>query len=67
LSADIDPATLSLPAGTKIAAIGTLAAGGPEVRLTSKGKPVPLPEVLGFEHDSNQHPARPVSPVADRH
>ncbi|MES2119665.1 MAG: thiamine-phosphate kinase [Pseudomonadota bacterium] len=67
LPPDFDPETLSLPAGTKIAAIGALAAGEPEVRLTSKGKPVPLPEVLGFEHDSNQHPARPVSPVVDRH
>lgn len=67
LAPDFDPETLSLPPRTKIAPIGALAAGRPEVRLASNGKPIPLPEVLGFEHDSNQYRAPPVPPLADRH
>jgi thiamine-monophosphate kinase len=61
LPAKLDPSTLSLPQGTTITCIGMLIAGQPAVRLTWKGRPVELPERLGFEHRRN-----PVSPVADR-
>lgn len=50
LPAELDPATLSLPSGTKIARVGALSAGEPCVSLTSGGQPVELPETLGFEH-----------------
>jgi len=45
-----DPATLSLPRGTRISRIGSLAAGGASLSLTSAGGPVDLPKRLGFEH-----------------
>ena len=56
----IDPLSLSLPRGTSITAIGTLAAAGPPLSLTSGGRPVPLPETLGHEHRGNL-----ASPMAD--
>ena len=62
-----DPSTLSLPEGTTIERIGTLESGPPTVRLVSEGKPVALPERLGFEHSHHQHRGSPPSPVADRH
>lgn len=58
---EVDPLRLSLPRGTTIARIGTLAAEGSLLSLSSGGSPVPLPEQLGHEHRSNS-PA----PVADR-
>jgi thiamine-monophosphate kinase len=61
-----DPSTLSLPEGTTIERIGTLEAGRPGVRLLSEGKPVPLPEKLGFEHSHDQHRRPSSPPVADR-
>jgi thiamine-monophosphate kinase len=61
-----DPSTLSLPEGTTIERIGTLEAGRPGVRLLSEGKPVPLPEKLGFEHSHDQHRRPSGPPVADR-
>ena len=61
MPADADPLRLSLPSGTTIARIGTLAAEGPLLALSSGGSPVPLPEHLGHEHRSN-----PSAPVADR-
>ena len=68
---DFDPATLSLPPGTRMVRIGALEAGGPQLRLAHRGEPVELPERLGFEHDSadhrGQHRPAPASPVADRH
>ena len=66
LPAGFDPATLSLPAGTRMARIGGLEKGAPEVRLTYLGEAVPLPERLGFEHDSRKHRQPPAAPVADR-
>jgi thiamine-monophosphate kinase len=61
LTAERDPLTLPLPSGTTIAAIGTLATGGESLRLTSRGQPVALPEVLGHEHRGDIAP-----PVAGR-
>ena len=50
LPAGVDPLTLSLPSGTSIRCVGTLSADGETLRLTSRGEPVALPEVLGHEH-----------------
>ena len=61
LPAGFDPSTLSLPPGTRIGRIGALTAGKPGIRLTSKGRPIALPERLGHEHRSSSVP-----PVADR-
>ncbi|GAA3902883.1 thiamine-phosphate kinase [Sphingomonas limnosediminicola] len=62
-----DPSTLSLPEGTTIERIGTLESGPPTVRLISEGKPVALPERLGFEHSHDQHRGSSAPPVAHRH
>ena len=61
LPAELDPSTLSLPSGTTIERIGTLERGEPGIRLSSGGRPVELPERLGFEHHGNI-----AAPVADR-
>ena len=61
LPADLDPSTLSLPTGTSIRRVGTLGAGQPQLRLTSGGRPIELPETLGHEHRSRSAP-----PMADR-
>jgi thiamine-monophosphate kinase len=61
LAPEIDPSTLSLPSGTTIARIGSLDAGGPEVRLVSGGRSIELPETLGHEHHRLS-----AAPVADR-
>jgi thiamine-monophosphate kinase len=53
LDGELDPATLSLPARTRIERIGSLIAGAPQVALTSGGQPVDLPEHLGFEHQGD--------------
>jgi thiamine-monophosphate kinase len=50
LPAGTDPLTLPLPSGTSIACIGTLTADGDPLRLSSNGKPVEPPEVLGHVH-----------------
>jgi thiamine-monophosphate kinase len=63
----VDPSTLSLPEGTTIERIGNLEAGGPSVHLLNEGKPVALPERLGFEHSHDQHHKPSAPPVADRH
>ena len=47
---DFDASTLNLPKGTTIAAIGSLEAGEPAIRLASDGEPIALPETLGHEH-----------------
>ena len=67
LPAGADPLRLSLPSGTTIALIGTLSADGPLLSLVSGGKPVELPERLGFEHLGTEHRHNPSSPMADRH
>jgi thiamine-monophosphate kinase len=66
LPPELNPSTLCLPSETKIAAIGTLREGQPQVRLTSEGEAIDLPEKLGFEHSGNQHRGRSGSPLADR-
>jgi thiamine-monophosphate kinase len=66
LPADLDPATLSLPSGTRISRIGSLAAKGTPVRLLWNGEPVDLPERLGFEHESIDDRGLSAPPMADR-
>ncbi|HWC57158.1 MAG TPA: hypothetical protein VG434_09360, partial [Sphingomicrobium sp.] len=66
LPPEFDPATLSLPQGTRISRIGTLSAGEPPLSLTSSGAPVELPERLGFEHQGSEHRGISASPMADR-
>jgi thiamine-monophosphate kinase len=61
LPAELDPSTLSLPSGTRIACIGVLTAGPPDIRLANDGQAIELPERLGHEHRSSVAP-----PVADR-
>lgn len=56
----IDPFTLSLPSGTTMTRVGTFAQGSAALALTSGGKPVPLPESLGYEHHTI------ASPIGDR-
>jgi len=66
LPPDLDPATLCLPSATRMSCVGSLHAGEPQVRLTSGGKPVELPESLGFEHSRRPHRDLPGQAVADR-
>ena len=66
LPPEFDPSTLSLPKGTTISRIGTLAAGEPSLSLTSGGEPVELPERLGFEHQGDEHRGLSAPPMADR-
>jgi thiamine-monophosphate kinase len=61
LPASLDPSTLSLPSGTRIARIGLVGDGEPAIALTSGGRPINLPERLGHEHRGNSAPT-----VADR-
>jgi thiamine-monophosphate kinase len=62
----IDPSTLHLPSGARITAIGMLREGEPQVRLTSGGAPVELPENLGFEHSRHQFADGPAAVLGDR-
>ncbi|HEX4799589.1 MAG TPA: thiamine-phosphate kinase [Sphingomicrobium sp.] len=66
VGADVDPASLSLPKGTKVSRIGMLSEGEPRISLTSGGKRVRLPERLGFEHQGHEHRTVPAAPVAGR-
>ena len=66
LPAKLDPATLSLPQGTRIGRIGSLVEGEPILSLTWHGEPVKLPETLGFEHSGDKHRGPSDPPVADR-
>jgi thiamine-monophosphate kinase len=66
LPPELDPATLSLPQGTRISRIGTLSAGEAPLSLTSGGAPIDLPERLGFEHQGHDHRGISASPMADR-
>ena len=58
----LDPAlTLSLPSELSLACVGTLAGAGSTLSLRFGGRPVPLPERLGYEHHG------PIdAPMADR-
>lgn len=62
----LDPATLSLPSGTRITRIGAVAGGGPRLSLTLGGAPIELPERLGFEHESSDSRRLSASPVGGR-
>jgi thiamine-monophosphate kinase len=53
LAPELDPATLSLPEGTRIARIGSLSAGEASLSLSWHGEPLELPERLGFEHQGD--------------
>jgi thiamine-monophosphate kinase len=64
---DVDPSTLSLPEGTTIERIGTIESGATSVRLMHEGRPIPLPERLGFEHSHDQHRGISIPTVGDRH
>ena len=66
LSADLDPARLSLPQGTRITRIGIVAAGEPSLSLTWRGEAVQLPERLGFEHKSDESRGLSAAPMGDR-
>ena len=66
LPPEVDPSTLSLPEGTTIERIGSLETGPRSVRLFNEGRPVLLPERLGFEHSHDQHRRPSAPPVADR-
>ena len=66
VGADVDPASLSLPKGTKVSRIGMLSEGEPRISLTSGGKRVRLPERLGFEHQGHEHRTVPAAPVAGK-
>ena len=61
LAPDVDASTLSLPCGTTIHCIGAVDAGEPGIKLTSGGRPIELPERLGYEHHGY-----PAAPMADR-
>lgn len=66
LPAEFDPSTLSLPQGTRITRIGSLAPRGASLRLTYAGDAVMLPERLGFEHAGTDDRTVSAAPVADR-
>ena len=66
LPEDLDPATLSLPSGTRVTRVGSLAAGKVSLSLTYDGEPLELPERLGFEHHIGHHRERSAPPVDDR-
>jgi thiamine-monophosphate kinase len=66
LPADFDVARLSLPKGTRITRVGTLAAGEVSLSLLGGGEPVDLPERLGFEHQGDERRTASPPPMADR-
>jgi len=62
LPPSLDPVlTLSLPSQLSLACVGTLAGAGSSLSLRSGGRPVSLPEKLGYEHHGY-----PAAPMADR-
>jgi thiamine-monophosphate kinase len=66
LPSDFDPVRLSLPSGTRVSRVGSLAEGKASLSLTYAGEPVELPQRLGFEHQANDHRGRSATPMADR-
>jgi thiamine-monophosphate kinase len=62
----LNPASLSLPKGTRVSRIGALTEGEPGISLTSGGNPVELPERLGFEHKGNDRRGLSAPPMGDR-
>src|SRR5206468_4039054 len=63
---EFDPATLSLPEGTRITRVGSIAAGEASIALTCDGQSVELPERLGFEHQGTNDGEFRTAPMADR-
>jgi thiamine-monophosphate kinase len=63
---ELDPATLSLPSGTRITRIGAFVGGGPRLALTFGGEAVELPERLGFEHEGSDNRRLPSSRLDHR-
>lgn len=61
MPANVDPLSLSLPHGTRITRIGSLALGDGALSLTYRGGAVELPERLGHEHRGAA-----ATPVGDR-
>jgi thiamine-monophosphate kinase len=66
LPAELDPETLSLPNRTRISRVGSFGAGEASLSLISGGKPIELPERLGFEHQSPDDRGLSAAPMADR-
>jgi thiamine-monophosphate kinase len=66
LPPEIDPAMLSLPSGTRISRVGSVAGRGSKLSLIFNGEPVELPERLGFEHESSDVRRLSASPVGHR-
>ena len=66
LPADLEPETLCLPKRTRISRIGALVDGEAKLCLTHAGKPVDLPEKLGFEHLGDDDRGVSAPPLADR-
>jgi thiamine-monophosphate kinase len=66
LPAGFDPVRLSLPSGTRVTRVGSLAAGKASLSLTYAGEPVELPQRLGFEHQADDHRGRSAPPMVDR-
>jgi len=66
LPADLEPETLCLPKRTRISRIGALVDGEAKLCLTHAGKPIGLPEKLGFEHLGDDDRGVSAAPVADR-
>jgi thiamine-monophosphate kinase len=64
--ADLDAETLCLPERTRISCIGALVAGEAKLSLTHAGKPVDLPERLGFEHLGDDDRGLSAPPLVDR-
>ena len=63
---ELDPATLSLPQGTRISRVGRLSAGEPSLALTWHREAIDVPERLGFEHSSNDRRGFSAPPMGDR-
>ena len=66
LPADLEPETLCLPKRTRISRIGALVDGEAKLCLTHAGKPIGLPEKLGFEHLGDDDRGVSAPPLADR-
>lgn len=67
LSASVEPSTLCLPTGTRVTKIGRIGCGDPEIRVSSNGRPIALPERLGHEHrPSAAAPPNAAAHLADR-
>ena len=66
LPPELDPETLSLPSGTRMQRIGSLASGAARIALIFAGKPVRPPERLGFEHAQDDDRGLSAPPMGNR-